>query len=258
MLPCDNVGVAGYKVYRDVDLIRTSPVPSFEDAGLEANTTYSYVVSSYDAANNESPLTALLEVITDRVFSYSCTDLICSFTDGSSDGDGSVVAWSWDFGDGNTSIVQNPSHSYTAGGTYTVTLTATDDAGAIDSISQGVTVSESASTGMHVGGIDGGKENNKSRWRANASFTIHDANHSPVSGAIVSYSWSSRDASGSDVCTTDGTGQCPSDWTPHLRKRNKSVTFTIDSVASSLQYQSAENHDPDSDSDGTTITIVKP
>ena len=74
----------------------------------------------------------------------------------------------------------------------------------------------------------------------------------------MSHSWSSRDASGSGACTTDGAGQCPSDWTPYLLNRNKSVAFTVDSVASSLQYQSADNHDPDGDSDGTTITIVKP
>jgi len=33
-----------------------------------------------------------------------------------------VVEWQWDFGDGNTSTVQNPSHSYATGGVYDVTL----------------------------------------------------------------------------------------------------------------------------------------
>ena len=35
-------------------------------------------------------------------------------------------AWSWSFGDGGTSTAQNPSHTYTAAGTYTVTLTASN------------------------------------------------------------------------------------------------------------------------------------
>ncbi|HKY61425.1 MAG TPA: PKD domain-containing protein, partial [Gemmatimonadota bacterium] len=59
-------------------------------------------------------------------FTFSCTDLSCDFTDQSIDGDGSVVGWSWDFGDGGSSTSQNPSHTYAADGTYTVTLTVTD------------------------------------------------------------------------------------------------------------------------------------
>jgi PKD repeat protein len=67
--------------------------------------------------------------------------LSCSFTDRSSDPDGRVVAWSWSFGDGATATSQNPSHTYGAGGTYTVRLTVTDDRGATGSTSQSVTVS---------------------------------------------------------------------------------------------------------------------
>jgi RHS repeat-associated protein len=52
------------------------------------------------------------------------------FIDQSTDSDGHVVAWSWDFGDGGTSNQQSPSHHYAAAGTYTVALTVTDDAGA--------------------------------------------------------------------------------------------------------------------------------
>src|SRR3989442_11610823 len=62
-------------------------------------------------------------------FSSSCSGLTCSFTSTSSDPDGSITAYSWTFGDGGTSTVQNPSHTYTAGGTYTVALTVTDNAG---------------------------------------------------------------------------------------------------------------------------------
>ena len=39
---------------------------------------------------------------------------------------GSASGWNWDFGDGNTSTVQNPSHTYASSGTYTVTLSATN------------------------------------------------------------------------------------------------------------------------------------
>ena len=74
-------------------------------------------------------------------FSHSCTDLSCNFTDTSTDSDGSVVGWSWDFGDGNFSSDQNPVHSFVSDGDYTVELTVTDDEGAMDTTSKLVTVS---------------------------------------------------------------------------------------------------------------------
>ena len=43
---------------------------------------------------------------------------------------GSPTAWSWDFGDGTTSTLRNPTHTYAAPGSYTVTLTVTDAHGA--------------------------------------------------------------------------------------------------------------------------------
>jgi PKD repeat protein len=54
------------------------------------------------------------------------TPLAVSFTDSSS---GNPTDWSWDFGDGTTSTAQNPNHTYTSPGTYTVSLTASNLAG---------------------------------------------------------------------------------------------------------------------------------
>ena len=48
---------------------------------------------------------------------------------GSSDADGSVASYAWDFGDGNVGSGSTPTHAYAAVGTYTVTLTVTDDLG---------------------------------------------------------------------------------------------------------------------------------
>ena len=60
---------------------------------------------------------------------------------GSNDSDGSIVGYAWDFGDGSNSLAQNPSHQYTQAGVYTLTLTVTDDDGAVDSESTQVSVS---------------------------------------------------------------------------------------------------------------------
>jgi len=73
-------------------------------------------------------------------FTSSCTDLDCSFTDQSSDSDGTIASWSWDFGDGATSSMQNPGHTFGAAGTFPVELTVTDNDGQSDSTSKNVTV----------------------------------------------------------------------------------------------------------------------
>jgi len=64
------------------------------------------------------------------------------FTDKSSDDDGTISSWSWDFGDGSTDTVQSPSHQYADVGSFTVTLKVTDNDGAEATLSKTLSVSK--------------------------------------------------------------------------------------------------------------------
>lgn len=65
---------------------------------------------------------------------------------GSSDPDGTVVAWDWAFGDGATASGPTASHTYTTAGTHTVSLTVTDDSGLTSTIDRTVEIALVAPT----------------------------------------------------------------------------------------------------------------
>ncbi len=62
------------------------------------------------------------------------------FNSTSTDSDGSIASWSWEFGDGSTATGAEVTHSYSDDGSYTVNLTVADDDGASDTASETVTV----------------------------------------------------------------------------------------------------------------------
>lgn len=82
-------------------------------------------------------------------FGSECTALTCEYdASASSDPDGTVAGYSWNFGDGQTGTGRTPSHTYGAGGTYQVLLTVTDNLGATAVVTNAVTVT--APNGMPV------------------------------------------------------------------------------------------------------------
>ncbi len=98
---------------------------------------------------NSAAATPILDVWTagdgnqspSAAFTSTCTALACSFDgSGSSDSDGNVVSYAWSFGDGATSTLAEPDHTFAVGGTFPVTLTVTDDGGATNSVLHQVTV----------------------------------------------------------------------------------------------------------------------
>ena len=86
----------------------------------------------------------LPEVYPSAIFTYSPSDPtledIIDFIDTSTDPDGIITSWEWDFGDGMISSDQNPSHQYINKGVYTVRLTVTDNDGLTNTVEQTITL----------------------------------------------------------------------------------------------------------------------
>jgi carboxypeptidase T len=105
-------------------------------------------LQSQDTDDNWGPVYAkFIEVTTPNAaptasFTYACdVQGVCAFdAAGSSDSDGSIASYHWDFGESNQSELAAPSHQYTAIGDYTVTLTVTDNLGKSATSSQTVAV----------------------------------------------------------------------------------------------------------------------
>ncbi|MCU1431593.1 MAG: hypothetical protein JWP95_698 [Actinotalea sp.] len=107
----------------DVDVTADTLTARF-DRALGGSFTDQFTISQGTAAN--VPPTAS--------FTAACNGLDCTFdAAGSSDPDGTLTGYAWDFGDGTTGTGATPTHRYAAAGTWTVGLTVTDDDGAIGS-----------------------------------------------------------------------------------------------------------------------------
>jgi hypothetical protein len=114
------------------------------ESGFHGNDSFVYDISDGNGGGDSATVTVTVQPPNQAPtasFTYSCSGLSCSFdgTD-SSDPDGSVIAYDWNFGDGNGGSGPQPSHSYAAPGTYTVVLTVEDNQLASDDASASVTV----------------------------------------------------------------------------------------------------------------------
>ncbi len=111
---------------------------------------------------------------------------------------------------------------------------------------------------MHVGDLDNNSHNpGGPNWNARVRVTVHDVNHVAVTNAIVTAMVTFDSSSASVSCTTNGDGQCQ--LTLQISDVVGSATITISNVTNAgFSYDATSNHDPDGDSDGTTITVSRP
>ena len=114
------------------------------DKNSTPDTSYGYGLIDALAAVNEAVEAAGGVFEPNASFAVeSGTTTTVNFTSTSTDSDGTVDSYSWDFGDNQVSEEINPSHTYSSAGTYTVTLTVTDNASLTDVVSRSVVVGSS-------------------------------------------------------------------------------------------------------------------
>lgn len=134
------------------------------DNTISSGTIVMYNGTVYDAsADGAKELKEIVNLAPKANFSYSTSYLAVAFTDLSTDANifanstmNDSLTYLWNFGDTQTSTLQNANHTYASAGTYTITLTITDSFGASDSKTAQLTVSAQQSDGGSSSSSSGG------------------------------------------------------------------------------------------------------
>jgi PKD repeat protein len=183
-----------------------------DSGGLKASASIRVTV---DPPGNNPPIANFL-------FSQQNRKLIIDFTDTSSDTDGVISSWIWNFGDNSTNTVQNPSHTYLSSGTYQVTLTVTDNSGKSSSITKNVVVVPLVNISPIISNITGTQTNFKPLI---GKFT---ETSSDPDGFITQWNWNFGD--GNTFTTTDSNLKNPTNTYLFPGTYTVSLTVTDDGL----------------------------
>jgi PKD repeat protein len=161
----DNIAVNHYKIYRDNIFLLNRTMTSYQDTELTNGQSYSYTVSAVDMSGNEGNLSdsvsgtptksssgggggggssgggggssgntenvkPIAKASTEEPYQGLVSFEILFNGSRSSDADGTIITWLWMFGDNTNGTGKTVRHTYQKAGTYTVTLTVTDNKGA--------------------------------------------------------------------------------------------------------------------------------
>ncbi len=199
-----------------------NPAHTYTTAG-----TYSVSLTVTNSAGNDTTTQADLVTVAAHTpvaqFSAANTDggapLTVDFTDTSTN---NPTSWAWDFGDGTTSTVQNPSHSYATAGSYAVSLTATNSGGSntrvrsdlVHVTTAPVTVNAAADTYVRSDSSFSnfgtqttiqGRRQGKTTYQPYVRFTVPALPATPASAALRLYVTDSSTATGGLYATANTT-----------------------------------------------------
>ena len=182
-------------------LTSTDSTAALQSAGAVGITTY------LSSSSTIAPVTARLSAFSARgtappvnqpptaAFTATPTNLVATFdATASSDTDGTITGYAWDFGDSTTGTGSKPTHTYASAGSYPVKLTVTDDQGATNSLTKTVTVTAPPVNQPPTAAFTATPTNLVATFDATAS--------SDTDGTITGYAWDFGDS-------TTGTGSKP-------------------------------------------------
>ena len=215
----------------------------------ETQVGYDKMVTSnqWTLATNHRPVPNFTHTAADAGTAYSTTDTI-QFTGTATDSDGDAIAsWHWDFDDGNTADVQNPTHQYTTGGTFTVTLTVTDARGVTGSVSKTLEVEGPPNVVPVIDAINADPENPAEDQAVAFTATITDSDQ--PTGTAFTYAWDFGD---------DDTSASATPTHAFTDKQTYTVTLTVTdaqaATATATKTISVGNEKPVADFTASTST----
>lgn len=148
---------------------------------------------------------------------------------GSTDADGTIVSYAWDFGNGTTSTAVNPSCTYTTAGTYIAVLTVTDNDGLAGSASVTITVTAPANIAPTAVASA-----NTASGLAPLPIAFSSAGSFDADGSIASYLWTFGDGTSSTVASPSKTYSIPGNYTAVLKVTDNAGASASASLAVSV------------------------
>lgn len=227
-----SVSVSGGSYYLRVDGVgKGDPATAYSDYGSLG--AY-HITGSYPDTGAAAPQAALTAGTLSGV-----APLATNF-DGrnSSDADGSIVSYAWNFGDGSTASGDAVAHTYTSAGTFTVTLTVTDDQGLTDTDSVVVNV-QAATQVIYVQSVAVTSAPVKGGYQCTSVVTVQNDSGGMMSGVSVSGAWSGS-VGGSATVTSGSNGQAT--FKSSKSRKHGSCTFSVNTLSGSGSTYLAERN----------------
>jgi PKD repeat protein len=195
------------------------------------------MITATAAPSNQAPVAVAGANVTSGV-----APLAVNFSSqGSYDPDGTIASYVWNFGDGTSSTLANPSHPYSTAGNFAATLTVTDNSGATSSSSVSISVQQAQTVAIYVQSITMSLVTSGGKTSGRAVITVYDANGVPRPNVTVTGKWSGL-ATDSDSGVTNANGQVT--FTSNSVNSRKTGTFTLSVTglsASGYTYDPSRN-----------------